>query len=387
MLKLKSKAVFTSLLAVLTCFLAGNRISDGSPAGLPVFAEADDPYTVYIRDDLPPDGAVCGESVSEKELAGMRLCPGGMPFGVRMTTDGILVVGYTEVDAPDGPVCPAKEAGIAPGDLITQIDGKRAYDAEALRQAAIDSAGSPLTLTVKRDDGSFDATVVPAYSGTDMIFKIGLWVKSRAAGIGTVTFYDPESGSFAGLGHGICDPGTGALLPVASGDVYDVRIDSVQRGRPGVPGELRGYFSSGRIGALLKNTDCGVFGVKTGGFDRTADPLPVAAESEIAEGDAKIICTVSGDRPREYSIKITSVERGGGARCFTVRITDPDLLEATGGIVQGMSGSPVIQNGKLAGALTHVLVDDPTEGYGIFIGYMIAGSGLCGGRGSADKAA
>ncbi|MBQ7161320.1 MAG: SpoIVB peptidase [Clostridia bacterium] len=375
MIRKKLKLICASLLAIIICSANGiGGVIPGLRQGLPVFAGENDPSTVYFRDDTAPASTETLKPVPEKELSEMRLCPGGTPFGIRMNTDGILVVGYAAVETESGMVNPARSAGIVAGDIIRNINGERAYDADVLRETARGSGGKPVALTVLHGDKTSEVTVTPALSASDGEYRLGMWVKSRAAGIGTVTFREPESGRFAGLGHGICDTETGIRLPLASGEVFNVRIDGVRKGESGTPGELRGYFTSGKVGALLENTDFGVYGVmRQQDSTDSGSALPVAPRSDVTEGDATVICTVSGEVPESYSAKIIAVDRAGNdTKNFVIEVTDPRLLEITGGIVQGMSGSPVIQNGKLAGALTHVLVNDPTKGYGIFIENMIA---------------
>jgi stage IV sporulation protein B len=212
----------------------------------------------------------------------------------------------------------------------------------------------------------------PKYSESDKKYTIGLWLKDSGAGIGTITYVMPD-GSFGGLGHGICESETGELTPIASGSVLDVTINGLTKGQRGIPGELKGYFNSSKIGALYKNTEVGVFGVLAEIPQAiTTKSYALGLKNDLKEGKATIICTLDDNERKEYSIEIFNINRNAqGNKCFSIKITDPDLLAKTGGIVQGMSGSPIIQNGKLVGAVTHVLVNDPTSGYGIFIENMI----------------
>lgn len=319
---------------------------------------------------------------------------GGMPFGVKFYTEGILVVGFCDVDVTSGGggtrnVNPARNAGLKLRDVITAINGKAPAGAASLTRAVEESGGKPLTLTVKRYTGAhgtgrgskgagtrsfteFSITVTPAYSASESRFKTGLWVRDSGAGIGTVTFIVPEGNAFAGLGHGICDGDTGELIPMQRGQVTDVTVSGVERGAVGAPGAIKGYFAPGKTGSLLGNTECGVYGIFAARPASATDKLPVGKREEVCEGDAIILCTLDNGKIGRYSVKITSVDRSAtGSKCFTISVTDPALIEKTGGIVQGMSGSPVIQNGKLVGAVTHVLISDPTAGYGIFIDNMM----------------
>ena len=197
-------------------------------------------------------------------------------------------------------------------------------------------------------------------------------MRDSASGIGTVTFVDPESGLFGGLGHGVCDGDTGALVPLSRGSVLSVDLKGAVRGECGKPGELRGSFTGKRLGAVVTNSECGVFGILAKAPETPYAPMPVATAREVKEGSATVLCTLDGEGIREYAVEISHIDHSARpTKSFTVRVTDPALLEKTGGIVQGMSGSPIIQNGKLVGAVTHVLINDPTTGYGIFIENML----------------
>ncbi len=316
---------------------------------------------------------------------------GGMPFGVKFYTEGILVVGFCDVDVTaSGGGCrnvnPAKDAGLKMRDVIVGINGEAPLCAASLTKAVEESGGKPITLTVKRcvspaarRQGNPQAkvteltlSVTPVKSASENRYKTGLWVRDSGAGIGTVTFIMPDTGVFGGLGHGICDGDTGELIPMQRGQVTDVTVSGVERGEAGDPGAIKGYFVPGKTGSLLKNTDCGVYGVFASRPAAAIQKLHVAKRSELREGDATILCTLDTGKVGAYKVKITSIDQTAkGSKCFTLTVTDPALIEKTGGIVQGMSGSPVIQNGRLVGAVTHVLINDPTAGYGIFIENML----------------
>lgn len=310
---------------------------------------------------------------SAAPASGARLIPGGMPFGVKFSTEGVLVVGFCDVDAEGGQVNPAYAAGLREHDVITSLGGKQIADAAQFGSMIEGAGATPLTLTYTRSGKSYSTTLTPALSLSENRYKTGLWVRDSGAGIGTVTFIDPETGEFGGLGHGICDTESGALVSMTRGVVSGVTISGVQKGVSGKPGELKGYFGTAKTGTLLQNTDCGVFGIFAKAPATENSPLPIAKASEVREGEAFILCTVDGGKPCRYSIRISDIDKTAtGSKCFTVKITDPKLIEKTGGIVQGMSGSPIIQNGKLIGAVTHVLIGDPTTGYGIFIENMLS---------------
>ena len=335
--------------------------------------------------------AADGPSQKRESALPDQVYVGGMPFGVKFYTDGILVVGFCDVDVTSGGggtrnVNPARNAGIRMRDVITAVNGKPPAGAASLTKAVEESGGKPVTLTVKRyasprggakkpaetDATELTFTVTPAFSASENRYKTGLWVRDSGAGIGTVTFILPETGAFAGLGHGICDGDTGKLIPMQRGQVTDVTVSGVDRGEPGAPGAIKGYFAPGKIGSLLGNTECGVYGIFTNLPPEATSKLPVGTREEIGEGDATILCTLDNGKVGRYTVRITSVDKEAvGSKCFTISVTDPALIQKTGGIVQGMSGSPVIQNGKLVGAVTHVLINDPTCGYGIFLDNMM----------------
>ena len=305
--------------------------------------------------------------------AEVRLLPGGMPFGVKFSTDGVLVVGFCDVDAEGGSINPAYAAGLRTRDVITAVNGKQIADAAQFGTMIADSGENPLTLTYKRAGASHSATLTPARSISENRYKTGLWVRDSGAGIGTVTFIEPQTGAFGGLGHGICDQESGALVGMTRGVVNDVTISGVQKGVAGKPGELKGYFGTTKTGTLLQNTDCGVFGIFSHKPINKQSALPIAHRHEIKDGEAHILCTLDGAGPCKYAIRISDIDKSAsGSKCFTVKVTDPALIAKTDGIVQGMSGSPIIQNGKLVGAVTHVLINDPTTGYGIFIENMLS---------------
>ena len=205
-------------------------------------------------------------------------------------------------------------------------------------------------------------------------FSLGIVLKDGAAGIGTITYIDPETGLFGGLGHGICDPETGVLMPLRSGSSMKVEIGGVIKGKSGRPGELKGYFLSERTGNVKSNTVCGVFGYFSS-IPSLKDPIPVGNRDELKEGKATVYSTLGDDGIKAYEIEISKIDRGStDNKSFVITVTDDQLKARSGGIVQGMSGSPIVQDGKLVGAVTHVLISDPTRGYGVFIENMLNNS-------------
>ncbi len=297
------------------------------------------------------------------------LIPCGTPFGIKMFTDGVLVVGVNEVITDSGSKNPAKEAGIKLGDSIISIDGTEMLSNEDVGEAVSSSNGKTLKVCLKRDGTEMTVELKPILSNSDGKYKAGIWVRDSSAGIGTVTYYDPANSCFGGLGHAICDVDTGDILPLMSGEVVDVNINGVTKGQKGAPGELRGSFvSRTAMGSLLLNNETGVFGVMDYCPAKNAKAMPLAMKQEVKTGKATILTTLDGQTPKEYEIRIEKANIGSTnmTKNMVIEVTDPELLEKAGGIVQGMSGSPIIQDGKLVGAVTHVLINDPTKGYGIF---------------------
>lgn len=308
--------------------------------------------------------------VSIVDQTSVVLC--GKPFGIRMFTNGVVIVGLADIKDGSDTFNPALEAGLKTGDVITAINGKPVFKNTEVQQAIEKCSGSPLKFTVRRDGTNLNVSVRPVRSENDGLYKAGLWVRDSTAGIGTLTYYDPVTESFAGLGHGICDTDTGQLMPLLSGDIVPVTINGIARGRKGSPGELRGYFSEDTaIGTLLENVPTGVYGSLSSPLGGTA--IKTAMKQEVKTGPVKILTTVQGSIPQYYSAEIEKIDYRDCAQSknMVVRITDKNLLKQTGGIVQGMSGSPIVQDDKLVGAVTHVFVNDPTCGYGIFAENML----------------
>jgi len=322
-----------------------------------------------------PVGAAGVQARTEQSVR--ELIPGGIPFGVKFTTDGVLIVGFCDIEQGGATRNPAREAGLRVRDILTHINDEAIASAADLTDKINASGGSCVTVRYKRGDKSESVSLTPLRESSGQGYKTGLYVRDSGAGIGTVTFFVPGSAAFAGLGHGICDADTGELMPMRRGNVTGVTISGVHRGVAGTPGELRGYFATGKCGTLLGNTACGVYGLYTAIPEGVpTDTCPVGTRHDIHEGEATVLCTLSSNERKSYSIAISAIDRDAkGSKCFTVRVTDPKLLEETGGIVQGMSGSPIIQDGKLVGAITHVLINNPAVGYGIFVENMLAQMG------------
>ena len=290
--------------------------------------------------------------------AAQMLCPGGDVFGVRIARDGVCVVSAEA------------ECVLKRGDIIISIDGQKMRSLGDVRKALEGADGKPMTLVIERGGERFEAEVTPKRSGED--YKLGAVLRDGVSGIGTVTYYDPATGEFGGLGHGICEEKTGEPVRMKAGTVTGVILGGVDKSEVGDPGELTGILTEGAIGELYSNTNEGVFGKLTVSPDKSRTALPVAHRDEVKEGEATIISTLKNGHRAEYKIEIFDIDRlSTGSKSFKVRVTDDALKTITGGIVRGMSGSPIIQDGKLVGAVTHVLVANPTEGYGIFIENML----------------
>ncbi len=302
------------------------------------------------------------------------LVPGGMSFGVKMFTAGVVIVGTADVHTKGGAVNPAKEAGLQPGDVILTVDGAGVSGNEDILAIVSSSNGRPLEIRYVREGETRTTRLTPANARNGTGFKAGMWVRDSSAGIGTVTYYNRQSGLVAGLGHGVTDTDTGLVLPVASGELVRVTISGVEKGRAGDPGELKGTFErEAPFARLIYNSESGVFARCTDEEFAAGQAVAAALRQEVGVGACKILCTVDGGSPAYYDAQIESVNLSDAnpTRNMVVRITDEALIERTGGIVQGMSGSPILQNGKLVGALTHVFVNEPTKGYGIFIENML----------------
>lgn len=306
-----------------------------------------------------------------------KLAACGNTVGVKIKMDGILVIGVSEVDTIAGNrLAPAKDGGIKTGDIIYEVNNKKLSDIRDLIKQIDKCNGKKIDVRYKRGNTIYSTTINPIEGVNDRKYHIGLWVRDSTAGIGTMTFYDPLSNTFGALGHGITDIDTGLLMPVNSGEVIESNIISIKKGEQGTPGELKGIFMENKapLGNIYKNDNCGIYGKLQTDFQGFKDRLyPIGIRGEVKVGPATILSNIEGNNIEQFSIYIEKVARQSfsGPKGMVIRVTDSRLLSSTGGIVQGMSGSPIIQNGKLIGAVTHVLVNDPTRGYGIFIEWML----------------
>lgn len=298
------------------------------------------------------------------------LYPGGQTFGIRMNTKGVVVVGISEVEFDGGRANPALDAGIHVSDVIFSVNGTDVNTVDEVTDAVAKSNGAPVKIGVQRDGKANELTLNPVKSKEDGFYRAGLWIRDCTAGIGTVTYVNPEDLSFGGLGHGVCDADTGELMPLGSGTVFSVTVSDIVKGRNGSPGELKGYFNAGKTGIMTANDKTGVYGIITE-KPKGVTPVEIGLHDEVKSGPAVIRCALNDGEVKEYDVTIEKLPGMSEEKNMVVHVTDDELIEKTGGIIQGMSGSPIMQDGKLIGAVTHVLINDPTTGYGIFIENML----------------
>lgn len=358
---------------LLPCLTVGSSAqSADSPASV-AFFHGDLPLSSLGRSVTTGAAKEVLKSNSSSNYRNLKVYAGGIPFGVKFLTVGVLVIGFCDTHGETGTQNPARSAGLQPGDRLLSLNGTPLTGAAELTELVNASAGKPIQVRYARGNAERITTLTPIWSPKENRFSTGVYVRDSGAGIGTVTFVIPKTGAFAGLGHGICDGETGELIPMDRGSVVDVTIHGVVKGLAGSPGEVRGYFNTGKTGSLLGNSHCGVWGVYAD-FPKNLNttPISVGLRNEVKAGKATIRCTLEGSTCQEYEIEISDIQRDSTSnKCFTVNVTDKALIDKTGGIIQGMSGSPIFQNGKIIGAVTHVLINDPTCGYGIFIENML----------------
>lgn len=328
---------------------------------------------VFFLSGLLCASSLLGQSARAAALEAERLVPVGHTIGIKLFAEGVVVIGLAEVETGSGTLTPGADCGLRVGDVIEEANGQEVESSEQF--AALLQCGGRVELNVTRNGEDLTLAAHPAL-GTDGTWRLGAWIRDSMAGIGTVTFYDPDTGTFGALGHGITDTDTGLLMPLGDGSVMHASVKAVKRGSAGEPGELKGNFDLARdLGELYANTERGVFGsIEDIGLTEE-DAVPVAKAGEAKAGPAEILSNVSGDSVEAYSVEILRVLDASGTQNLLLQVTDQRLIQQTGGIVQGMSGSPILQDGKLVGAVTHVMVNDPARGYGILIENMLAEAG------------
>lgn len=322
-------------------------------------------------------GTIPVKEINVNVIEKTTVIPSGELIGVKMYTSGVLVVGMSEIEGSDNQKHkPYLNSGIEEGDMIVEMNNQKIENTNELISAVNASKGQEIEIKYVRDDETITTNILPV-KNTANEYKIGLWVRDAAAGVGTLTFYEPSTGSFAALGHGIVDVDTGEIFNIANGELVGSKLISIQKGEKNNPGEIKGAIDSGEsIGSISKNTNFGVFGTVSGignlNLTNTKE-YEVALRSEIQTGEAEIICELEDGKKETYKIEIEKIYTSNNYdnKSMLIKITDERLLEKTGGIIQGMSGTPIIQNGKFIGAITNVLVSDPTTGYAIFGDLMI----------------
>lgn len=299
---------------------------------------------------------------ASEDLRNKTVQIGGQPFGIKFYSQGAMITKVRENS-------PADTGGLKKNDIIIEIDGEKIKTNEKVKKIIANSRGKELNITVNRDYEIINVKITPEFIKNK--YTAGIWIKDSCAGIGTITYYDEKNNTFACLGHGICDKDSSTLLPMAEGDICPAVIESIEKGKSGAPGGLNGYFLDEEIGKAYKNSEYGVFCTKE--EETSYKEYKIANKKDIENGQAYIYTTVGGSSPKMYKVNIhqTGILNFDRKKDLVIEITDKELLEKTGGIVQGMSGSPIIQGDKIVGAITHVFVNDPTKGYGILAETMI----------------
>lgn len=328
-------------------------------------------------------GKIPIKSVKVKVLPDLKVIPGGQTIGVKLKSAGVLVVGHHLVSLDEeNKVSPGEEAKVQVGDLILSIDGKKLQDVNQMSEIVAKAGESKKTLDleIKRNKDIIHVQLKPAYDKNDKAYRLGLYIRDSAAGVGTLTFYAPDQHVYGALGHVITDMDTQTPIEVGSGEIVNSNVTSISKSQNGEPGEKRATLKEKVIGNIEKNTPFGIFGKMPAAPEQgyAKEAVPVAFSEEVKEGPAEIYTVVGGQKVEKFSIEITHVSKQDypATKGMIIKITDPKLLEKTGGIVQGMSGSPIIQNGKMIGAVTHVFVNDPSSGYGCFIEWMLQDAGV-----------
>lgn len=322
-------------------------------------------------------GNITVKDITVNVIPNKVVIPGGETIGMKLYTNGVLVVGMSEIQGIDNnKYKPYENSGIEEGDMIVEIDEKAITCTADLISEVNNSMGNNLDVSYVRNGNKYNTKIIPTKTDSNE-YKLGLWVRDAAAGVGTITFYDSETGMFAALGHGIIDVDTQQIINISTGDVVTSNIISIIKGQKGKPGEIRGSIENGKtIGKVYNNTEFGIFGKLNNTAKmqlNTAKEIEILPRTEIQTGKAKIICTIENNKEEEYEIEIDKIYKNNSLdnKSMVIKVTDERLIEKTGGIIQGMSGSPIIQNGKFVGAVTHVMVNDPKIGYGVFADMML----------------
>ena len=326
-----------------------------------------------VENDIKLLGIIPVKTTSIIQSKPKKVSVSGESFGIKLYTDGVIIVGIRDVETDKGKCNPAKEAGLEKGDIIIEINGKKVYSADSVTDILNDNNGKDYKITVKRNGNYKEFLLKPAYSSSQGCYKVGLWVRDSTAGVGTITYYDKSNNTVSALGHPITDVDTNEIMPILDGEAVRATVTKIYKSKAGEAGSLCCEFTNDIIGTLKKNCQSGIYGKYTCTLKNTYE-YEVASPNEIVRGPVQILCTIDSGKAKFYNAQISriSYRENKKGKNMVVKITDERLLEKTGGIVQGMSGSPIIQNGKLVGALTHVIVDSPEKGYAIFAQDMVA---------------
>lgn len=325
-----------------------------------------------VENDIKLLGIIPVKTTSIIQSKPKKVSVSGESFGIKLYTDGVIIVGIRDVETDKGKCNPAKEAGLEKGDIIIEINGKKVYSADSVTDILNDNNGKDYKITVKRNGNYKEFLLKPAYSSSQGCYKVGLWVRDSTAGVGTITYYDKSNNTVSALGHPITDVDTNEIMPILDGEAVRATVTKIYKSKAGEAGSLCCEFTNDIIGTLKKNCQSGIYGKYTCTLKNTYE-YEVASPNEIVRGPVQILCTIDSSKAKFYNAQISriSYRENKKGKNMVVKITDERLLEKTGGIVQGMSGSPIIQNGKLVGALTHVIVDSPEKGYAIFAQDMV----------------
>lgn len=335
--------------------------------------------------DLRIFGIIPFKTVQVRSIENQKVIASGAPVGIKLKTNGIIIINVSGVIMKDGTrIIPAETAGLITGDILKKAGGKDLNSISDLVDVIKNSGGEPIEIIYKRQDTEYRTTITPVKSEEDDEYRIGVWVRDSSAGIGTLTFIDPRNKIYGALGHGINDIDTGSLLQVSSGSLLESTIQGIKKGMKGSPGELEGDFLNNPrvLGDIRLNCDFGIFGkIDDKKFNKKwGRLLEIGPHSTVKPGKATILACIDDDKVEEFDIEIQRISKAdlSSTKNMVLRITDQRLLNATGGIVQGMSGSPIIQDGHLIGAVTHVFINDPVRGYGVFIESMLDKSNMLG---------
>ena len=325
-----------------------------------------------VENDIKLLGIIPVKTTSIIQSKPKKVSVSGESFGIKLYTDGVIIVGIRDVETDKGKCNPAKEAGLEKGDIIIEINGKKVYSADSVTDILNDNNGKDYKITVKRNGNYKEFLLKPAYSSSQGCYKVGLWVRDSTAGVGTITYYDKSNNTVSALGHPITDVDTNEIMPILDGEAVRATVTKIYKSKAGEAGSLCCEFTNDIIGTLKKNCQSGIYGKYTCTLKNPYE-YEVASPNEIVRGPVQILCTIDSGKAKFYNAQISriSYRENKKGKNMVVKITDERLLEKTGGIVQGMSGSPIIQNGKLVGALTHVIVDSPEKGYAIFAQDMV----------------